>query len=73
MLDDIGVEADINDYGTKRLAFDEIIDNAEKTGNLLVITSNLSGEQLLAKYGERATERIKSTTKRILFTGESMR
>ncbi len=72
-LDDIGTETIINDYGNKRSAFSEIMDNAEKTGNLLIVSTNLSKEQIIEKYGDRVFDRIKSTTKRVLFTGKSMR
>lgn len=73
VLDDIGTEEVLNDYGTKKYAFAELIDNAEKQGNILIITTNLSPDQLTEKYGERVLERIISTTKRIEFRGKTFR
>lgn len=73
VLDDIGTEEPINVYGSKRYAFAEIIDNAEKNGNIVIITTNLGKDELMFRYGERIFERIISTTNRIKFTGKSFR
>jgi len=70
-LDDIGTEGESNVYGNKRLAFSEIVDEAEKKGKLLIISTNLTGEQISAKYGERIFDRLGKITKRVLFTGKS--
>lgn len=72
-LDDIGTEATINNFGNKREAFAEIIDNVEKQNNLVVISTNLSKEAIVERYGDRVFDRIVATTRRILFTGESLR
>lgn len=72
-LDDIGTDSTLNDFGTKRELFAEVIDNAEKTSQLLIITTNLNKEQLIERYGSRVFDRIIATTKRVLFTGESLR
>ena len=72
-IDDIGTEDVSVVYGNKRLAFLEVVDAAEKQGKLLIVTSNLNHEQLVEKYGDRAMDRIRATTKRILFVGDSLR
>ena len=72
-LDDIGTEDVRVDYGEKRWAFPEIMDNAEKKGNLVIITSNLDARAIEAKYGVRTIERIKATCKRVVFDGKSLR
>lgn len=72
-LDDIGTEEVVNSYGNKRLAFAEIIDAAEKYGKLVIISTNLTGEQITERYGARVMERIIATTKRVNFNGESLR
>ena len=72
-LDDIGTEAMINDFGNKRMAFAEIVDQAEKKGKLLIISTNLNKDKLIEMYGERVFDRLCKLTKRILFTGKSMR
>jgi len=72
-LDDVGTEEVILDYGNRKDAFCEIMDFVEKKSKLIVITSNLTYEQLVSRYGIRIMDRIKATTKRILFEGESFR
>lgn len=72
-IDDVGTEDIANSYGNKRSAFAEIMDEVEKKGKLIIISTNLSNEELIEKYGTRVMERIISTTKRIKFNGESLR
>jgi len=72
-LDDIGTEDVRMNYGERRFAFPEIMDAAEKRGNLVVITTNLGPDEISEKYGIRTLDRIKATTTRVLFQGESMR
>lgn len=72
-LDDVGTEEIIMNYGNKLEPFSEIMDLVEKKSKLIVVTSNLTYEQLVERYGIRVIDRIKSTTKRILFKGESLR
>jgi DNA replication protein DnaC len=66
-IDDIGKEGDLVDYGNIRVAFAEIMDNAEKKGNFILATSNLDGQELLAKYDNAVIERIKACCIRIPF------
>lgn len=72
-IDDIGTEEVINNFGNRRHAFSEIMDAVEKQNKLVIISSNLNLEGLRSIYGERTLERIKSTTKRIVCAGESLR
>jgi DNA replication protein DnaC len=72
-IDDIGTEGMVVRYGEKRMALPEIVDNAEKKGNLLILTSNLSGAEVKQKYGERTFDRLKAITKHVIFTGKSFR
>lgn len=72
-LDDIGTEEVINNFGNKRLAFAEIMDAAEKYGKLVIISTNLTGQELANRYKDRILDRIVATTKRIEFKGESLR
>lgn len=72
-LDDVGVEDVAVNYGERRLAFAEVMDAVEKQGKLIIISTNLSAEQIVARYGKRTIDRIISTTKRIEFNGKSMR
>lgn len=72
-IDDVGTEDMSVKYGEKRLAFAEVMDNVEKKRCLIIATSNLTNDELLSRYGERVLDRIKSTTKRVVFTGKSFR
>lgn len=72
-IDDIGTEEIINVYGNKRQLFAEIVDIAEKNGNLIILTSNLDKRMLTEKYGERVMDRLAAITKRVMFNGKSLR
>lgn len=72
-LDDVGVESKIMSYGNERHAFPELMDRAEQNGNLVVVSTNLSGEEIEQVYGTRTLERIKACCKRVNFNGESLR
>jgi len=72
-IDDVGTEDLSVRFGEKRLAFAEVMDVAEKKRNLIIATSNLTIDEILERYGERVLDRIKSTTKRVVFTGKSFR
>lgn len=72
-LDDIGNEEMGNSYGNKRWVFPEIMDLAEKRGNLVIISTNLKGDDILSKYGVRTYERLIATTVRVVLNHKSFR
>ncbi len=72
-IDDIGTENLSVKYGEKRLAFAELADEAEKKGKLLILTTNLSIDEIREKYGERTLDRLKAITKTVHFSGTSLR
>ena len=72
-IDDIGTENLSVKFGEKRLAFCEIVDEAEKKGKLLILTTNLSLDEISQKYGERTMDRLVAITTRVKFKGESLR
>lgn len=72
-IDDIGTEDNLNSYGNKRMPFAELCDAAEKKGKLLIITTNLSIDELTHRYGDRVVDRLIATTKAVPFTGDSLR
>ncbi len=72
-LDDVGTEGMSVKYGEKHLYFSEIVDNAEREGHLLIITTNLNVSELAKKYGDRTVDRLRAITKVIVIEGESMR
>lgn len=72
-IDDIGTEDNLNSYGNKRMPFAELCDDAEKKGKLLILTTNLSIDELTQRYGDRVVDRLIATTKAVPFTGDSLR
>lgn len=72
-IDDVGTENLSVKFGEKRLAFCEIVDESEKRGKLLILTTNLSLNEISQKYGERTMDRLTAITTRVLFKGESLR
>lgn len=72
-IDDIGTEDNLNSYGNKRMPFAELCDAAEKKGKLLILTTNLSIDELTTRYGDRVVDRLIATTKAVPFTGDSLR
>lgn len=72
-IDELGTEALVNDYGEKYEPFNEIINKAEQDLDILIISSNLTPDQFLARYGDRTMDRINRLCKIIEFKGESLR
>ena len=72
-IDDIGTEEVAKSYGNVRRTFSELCDAAEQKGKLLIISTNLTANELEEKYGERTLDRLKAITKFVPFFGESLR
>ena len=72
-IDEVGMEDVSVSYGNRRSAFAEVMDAVEKYGKLIIISTNLSRDELSRRYGERVYERLVATTRRIEFKGKSMR
>ncbi len=72
-IDDVGTESVSVQFGRRRIAFAEIMDAAEKDNKLLIISSNLNADEILKYYDTRILDRLKSTTLRIPFEGQSLR
>lgn len=72
-VDDIGVERDSHNYGERINVFNQIVDDAERNNWLLIITTNLTTDEIKEKYGERTLDRLRELTRLVLFKGESLR
>lgn len=72
-IDDVGKENMLNSYGNKRWIFPEIVDEAERSGKMLIISTNLDAEHLAEKYDDRTMDRLRSLTRLVPFTGKSLR
>jgi DNA replication protein DnaC len=73
VIDDIGTEEIINDYGTKIDAVESAIFEAEDDLKMLLLTSNLDASSIKERYGERIYDRIKRLCKVVFMKGESLR
>lgn len=77
VIDDLGTESAYRDYGNLKDPVAELVDNAEKRGVLLVITTNLHlGEGkggLLSHYDQRVIDRLLGLVTAIEFKGNSFR
>jgi len=84
VIDDLGTEpTEYINYGERHVPFNEITDEAEKRGHLLIITTNLATStpagqgadypSIEARYGLRTIDRLRSITKVVKFEGTSFR
>lgn len=73
IIDDIGTENKYQSYGNKHYPFIELVDYAERKGNLIIATTNLNTEHLALKYGQRTMDRLRTLTTLVTFTGKSLR
>lgn len=81
IIDDLGKEPR-KYFGNVDNSFFELCNNAERTGNLLIITTNLSTtpsdraiypESIHERYGAEVLDRLKSITRMVRLEGESLR
>lgn len=81
VIDDLGKEPR-KYYGDTDNSFLELLDNAERTGQLLIITTNLATtptdepgftDDILTRYGDAVISRLKSLTRVAVFRGKDMR
>lgn len=73
IIDELGVEPLVNDYGEKYEGFNRIINAAERYLRPLFLSTNLTKEQLLLRYGERTFDRLTRLCRVVQFRGESLR
>jgi DNA replication protein DnaC len=80
VLDDIGTEPPESIiYGERHIYFNELVDEAEKRGNLLIITSNLRTKakpdqpSIEDTYGLRTLDRLNAICTTVTFRGKSLR
>lgn len=73
VIDDIGTEEIVNDYGTKIDAVENAIFEAEDDLKMLLLTSNLDASSIKERYGDRIYDRIRRLCKVVFMRGESLR
>lgn len=73
IIDDVGEEPPVNDFGSKHEPFSRLVDYCEKNSRVLIITSNLSSNELISRYGVRPVDRLDKLCTPVLFKGKSYR
>ena len=74
MLDDIGTEpATFKEYGYEYAPFAKIVEERYNRRLPMVVSTNLSGEEIRTIYGERTIDRIKEMSVGIRYEGKSYR
>jgi DNA replication protein DnaC len=84
VIDDLGTEpVETVNYGNRRKPFPELVDAAERTGTLLIITTNLRTNRdsdthrnypsIETRYGVPTLDRLRAITRVAVFTGDTMR
>ncbi len=73
VIDDVGVEDAKRDFGEVRNVFANVVDKAEKCGDTLIITTNLTADEITAKYGERTFDRLRALVRVVGMEGRSKR
>ena len=73
IIDDIGKESVFSNYGERHDYFSEILDRAERMGQLLICSTNLDGKKLIEKYGVRSMDRMNHLLHAVKFEGDSFR
>nr|DAI17395.1 MAG TPA: replicative helicase [Caudoviricetes sp.] len=73
VIDELGVETLINDYGERYEGFNRIINAAERYFRPMFVSTNLSKSDMLNRYGERTLDRLQHLCRIVEFRGESLR
>ena len=73
LIDELGVEPMMNDYGEKSEGFNQVLNAAERYHRPVFISTNLSPEQIYERYGDRTMDRLTHLCRTIHFAGESLR
>lgn len=72
LLDEIGVEINVNIYGEKFNPVEWLINASEDNNKALFATTNLNDEMLYALYGKRAFDRLIKKVTKIEFVNRSL-
>lgn len=77
IIDDLGTEDERNDYGTKFELMERALDERHKMFESMnirtIITTNLSGKAIAARYSERIYSRLHQMCECVNATGEDLR
>lgn len=72
-IDDVGTESIKNNYGEKTEVFATVMDDAERHFKPVFLSTNLTGQQIVERYGKRTMDRIVRLCRIVKFKGSSFR
>ena len=73
IVDELGVETMMNDYGEKVEGFNMLLNMAERYHRPVFVSTNLTERQILDRYGERTVDRLAHLCRTVHFSGDSLR
>lgn len=73
IIDELGVEPLVNDYGEKYEGFNLVMNAAERYMRPVFISTNLTTIDMLNRYGERTMDRLQHLCRIVEFKGDSLR
>lgn len=73
IIDDLGTERVVKDFGTEKDNVSELIEMIDSCGNCAVITTNLTSSELKHRYGDRNFDRLRANFKIVAINHASMR
>lgn len=73
ILDDLGTESDLVDFGARKSIAEEFVYSIEAAGSLGMISTNLDPTMIKQRYGERVLDRLRGGFFTVHFGGESFR
>ncbi len=73
VLDEVGVEDKVGRYSDKTEGFCKVVAAADTNLRPLFLSTNLTPEELLERYGARTIDRLKRLCRIVRFDGQSLR
>lgn len=73
VIDEVGTEVQCNEWGEKYEGFNRIMDHAEANLKQVFISTNLTKDQIITRYGTRTWERMNRLCRVVKFKGDSLR
>ena len=73
IIDDLGTERKVKNFGTEKDNVTDLLNIMERYGNCAIITTNLNGQQIVERYGDRNADRIKHMFRQVHINHASMR
>ncbi len=73
IIDDVGTEGMLSEYGDKSWLFSTIVDDCMTSGRMLIANTNMTGKALVDRYSERTVDRLREICKIVVIKQQSFR